>query len=173
MSSGLVGQVKKVGDRVVALFKDGSSVGLVGQTIKEVSISSNWSQASPTQSTFYDVTDMTLTLEPGRWMLFASAFINVSQSSSANIAAPNLAIRTAANSLIASGIAGPTIGGNVTQVRGQVAIHRSVFISTATTYKLSMRWERHTGAAPTVSNLSVITDAGFYDSIPRFTAVKF
>lgn len=134
--------------------------GYVGET-EEVS-PTNFSQNTPTEDTYYDVSGASLALGRGIWRLEAYGVVGMVSSSNANAF---LAIRSG-SAIIADGCVSHTA--SATSVYGPICI--SAVVGGSTTYKLSIK-ARKIGGAPTYTSVSYHV-GGDYTTTPYIRATR-
>lgn len=132
-----------------------AAAGNAGETIESV-VTSEFSSASPTVSTFVDATSGSISLTAGNWVITAfGCLMHAQTASSTNIAVPILAIRDGANTVIESANGAMTTTNGTVTIDGTftpVTLTYRVSISGTTTYKLSLKYENFNGTA-SVSSL--------------------
>ncbi len=149
---------------------DGTTVaaGNIGEVL-EYTTSTDFSQGSPVQNAWYDVTSASVTITPGVWRIYASgtAGLNWSNSSGTPFPTPHMGIRTAANTLLASAVA-TTPGGSssaFTSFFGTTFAEAYQAVGSSTTIKLSVKWSQATAGTASVSNIDLRADPIYYSSI--------
>lgn len=145
---------------------DGSSVvaGSIGQVIESV-VTSDFSQSTPTVSTYYDATSGSVSLTAGIWRITAFGVGLLQQTSSnANLATMQMAIRDGSNNVrIVSAVSTAYDNGatSIDTILGSVYLEDYVNITSTTTYKISIRYVNFDGTA-SVSAISLRTSAASY-----------
>lgn len=142
--------------------------GNIGEMI-EYTTTSDFSQGSPTQNTWYDVTSASISITAGVWRVYASgtAGLNWSNSSGTPFPTPHMGIRDGSNTLLASAIATTPSGSSSasTSYFGTTFAECYQAVGSTTTIKLSVKWSQATGGTASVSNVDLRADPTYYSSI--------